>query len=953
MVLISYRLGQVVPPDELFVPEWIEAVRDSAHMSAMTELFAHIRDLIIAGQCGRDSALPDLVSYFDSLPDYSRAEAATYFFWAGTELNKGSVLVGQRAELMDFMYELAQHVPPADRLMLLLEGWETFQPGILNMEHRSPAAKWSRELLRLADVAWQADPSVANTYQVLLARLLDAKVRAMVEGDDMDDVVEDLRQRIEGFRNLDVVAAVALDLDLARLRAHIAQECGDGRAIIAHLAECVRLMVANPELNLGSRLVAAVNLIKAVNTAPLSEVRPFDREIAAAARIMLDDLLGVLGLGTPGVSALATLTQQSTAELARLEPDQVQLLAATVRARAPGPEDGHVRGPSGPPVTTRLGPLERSLSETLQICAHYHEQEQAEKAVVTLLEWLLINNGRPTQDHWARFHQCTLAMTLEKYVDTIGTLPEWMRTTARYTAGESARHAGSWTVAQQYLSIAYDEARSSEDPPIQADAIECDYAVLMIEIAADSGDRAEALRWLRLLFRNPLAQSPVGAIHLANAVTVFARQFGPADVESEAKIALRALLGPSAAESHPDPNTAIQLVAVQAELLIATGDTASLPALLPVLAESTRGLPPSFEASIRKTMISALVTLGDVNGVRTELDRLAFLQDEALGMTVQFDNHSYLDHLGDAHLMAAGAAADAQDIVSAVDMLERGRLRLLQRLQTGIDTAETSSREGNQLEPTSIWGQLLAAIEDEPSTGFGVAVKDWKHVFHDVGVPQVLEAAERAGVVAYQFIHADQLRMIYLLHGRSAFTAGPLDLKGLELFGDDEELLGTLARTWGSAIATCISRGFAQEDLSPILVSAGEKSELAVLNDLAFGVASQIELGERRLLYHLPSIRFAEPWEKDLVAPTAPVRLLHIGDASNTLLGPWLEAASLRAMDGLEVRSLLGGNSTKEIFEHHLPDVSVIVASCHGAYSQHDLLRSSLMVGAGGLLRRN
>lgn len=950
VVLIGYRLGgRMVPPDELFVPEWSELAREPGLMYAMTEFFAQVRDAIINSQRGHDSSLPDLVSYFNSLPANSGAEVAEYFFWACTELAKESALAGRRTDLMNFMYDLAQHVPPAAKLMLLLKGWTAFEPANLNLEHRRPAAKWSQDIVRLADVAWQTDPSVANAYQATWARLLEAKIRALVEAEDMDDVVADLRRRIEEFRSLDAVAAVALDIDFARLRTHIAQECRDWRAVLASLAECMRLMSANPALNLGSRLIAAVNLIKNINDVPTSEVRPFEEEVVAASRIILDDLPGVLALGGLGLSALGTLTEQSTVELARLEPNQVQLLTATVRARALETKATHARSASEPRATTLLGLHERSLPETLELCAHYHEQGQEERAVVELLQWILVNNGQPIHDLQDRSRQCAVAVTLEKYVSATDEFSEWVRATARYAAGESARHAGLWSVAQQYLSIAYEEARSSAQAPIPADAIECDYAALMINVSVDLDDRQEALRWLRVLFRNPLATGPLGAIHLGIAVIIFVRKFGLADVTSEVEIALRSLGNAAAVENRPKLAT-IRVAVVQVELHIAIGDTSSLPTLLPVLSELARGLPPSLEASIRKTKVSALVSLGDVRGLRAELDRLEFLQDEALGMTAEFDDLSYLDHLGVAHLMAAGAAVDAQDLDSAVNMLERGRLRLLQRLHAGIRAADATPNGDVEPEVANFWGQLLTTVNDTPNAAFSIAVEDWKYVFHDVGLPQALDAAERAGVVAYQFVQGDQLRMIYLLHGGSGFSVGPLDVKSYELFNDDsEELFVTLGKSWGSAIRTSISRGFASKDLSPILVSAGERPELAVLNDAAFGIASQIELGEDRLLYHLPSVRFAEPRENDRGTRTDPIQLLHVGDASNTLLGPWLEAASLRETAGLSVRSLLGGNSTNETFDHHLPDVSVIVASCHGAHSQHGLLQSSLMVGSGGL----
>ncbi|WP_327134869.1 CHAT domain-containing protein [Streptomyces sp. NBC_01343] len=946
VVLIGYRLGgRLVPPDELFLPEWADVARDPAQMYAMAGFFGDIRGTITAGQRGSDSALPDLMSRFASLPQEQAPQAAPYFFWACMELTSGTGLTGRWGELMTFMYDLAQHVPESDRLLLMSEGWPTFAHVALSVEHHRAARRWTRELVRLAEDARRAGPSDSAAYFVLRTRLQEAKVRAVIEGDDMDGVVADLARRIEEHRAVDGASAVSLDVDLHRLRAQVAIECGDRDGVIARFADCVRLASAHPELDLGRGPVDAVNLINASCQVGLVTVRPFAREVVTAARVLLDDLPGVLGLGEPGVSALAALTRNPVSDVADLDDEQVRLVTATVRARRTGE-----RPASGPRPTTRLGPGERSLAETLESCAHHHERGEAEEAVLTLLEWLMVNAGQPVHEFRARAHQCAVALVLEEYVRTSDKFSEPIRMVARYVAGESARHAGMREVARQHLSRAYEEARSTPEPPIPVDAVECDYAILMIVSAVGDGDRPEALRWLRVLFDNPLARSPLGAAHLAQAVILTLEMCGPDELARETAIAVQALSDAAALDRHPDPANALRMTVCRTELLIATGDTTSLPALLPVLVGLARGAPPALEALVRRTLVGALAALGDLDGIRAELDRLTFLQDEAIGSTVRFDALPQVDHFLRAQLVAAAAAADAQDVGSAVEVIEQGRLRLLRRLRAGIEGVEGPQALPSHLESTGLWGVLAAVAVEEPATAFGVAVEDWRHVFHDVDADAAMEAADRVGVVAYQFVHDDRLRVLYLIHGRSAFTVGPLNVRGLKLFDEDnEELLLALGGSWASAMATCVARGVAPQDLRPILICAGERSELAVLNDLAFGAVTRFEPGEPRLLNHLPSVRFARPRETDEPAPAGPVRLLHIGDASNTLLGPWLEAAALRETDGLEVLSLLGADSTEANFRRHLPDVSVIVASCHGAQGEGGLLGSSLMVGTAGL----
>lgn len=265
-----------------------------------------------------------------------------------------------------------------------------------------------------------------------------------------------------------------------------------------------------------------------------------------------------------------------------------------------------------------------------------------------------------------------MALVLEEYVRTSDKFSEPIRMVARYVAGESARHAGMREVARQHLSRAYEEARSTPEPPIPVDAVECDYAILMIVSAVGDGDRPEALRWLRVLFDNPLARSPLGAAHLAQAVILTLEMCGPDELARETAIAVQALSDAAALDRHPDPANALRMTVCRTELLIATGDTTSLPALLPVLVGLARGAPPALEALVRRTLVGALAALGDLDGIRAELDRLTFLQDEAIGSTVRFDALPQVDHFLRAQLVAAAAAADAQDVGSAVEVIEQG-----------------------------------------------------------------------------------------------------------------------------------------------------------------------------------------------------------------------------------------------------------------------------------------
>ncbi|MGW2047709.1 hypothetical protein ACWCPF_21375 [Streptomyces sp. NPDC001858] len=956
VILMGYRLGgRVVPPEELVVTEWQDAARDPSSMGMLTQLASRVAAVVLAGQRGEESALPELMSLFASLDAADVPEAAGYFLHACMELAASGAPGARWDELLSFMYDLALRLPESERYEAMFTGWRTIMPVAVDMRHERIAARWTRELVRLAEHAWRSEPSDVAAYDVLRAELQAAKVRTLIEGDDMDDVVADLGRRVEEHRRVDEAAAVALEADLIRVRALVAQECADASALVTHHAGGLRLMAAHPELNLGSWTAAAVNLINAVADTTLSTAEPFGRETALAARTLFDDLPGVLSLGERGVAALAALTQRWIADLAGLGPEDIRLATAMVRTH-------RAEESSGPDVhvTTQLGTWETSLVETLKACARYGEQGHTEQAAVTLLGWLLANADRPVHDRRARLGHWTVAKVLEEFVRASEKVSEPIKAAVRYAVGECAHHAGLRDVAREYLSLALEEARSMPDSLIPADAIESDYAMLMIESAASAGDRAQGLHWLRVLLRSPMAELPPSAVQQALAVTLLARKFGPEDLVEEAQTALRALRRAVATDTHRDMDMAVRSRAPvrRAELLLVTGDTVALAEILPELDELARAAMPALEAHIRQIRVSALMRLGDVRGIRAELDRLTFLQDEAIGVAARFDELTHDDHCDTAQLMVAAAAADANDIPAVVEVLEQGRLRLLRRLRLGIDeeTADANAdldTEGTDLSERAVWDYLAARASEPPPVEFGIAREDWQHIFQDIDAGGAVEVADRSGIVTYQFVHDGRLRMVHLIAGRRALTFGPLDIADRDVFGaDNQELLHSVGWSWASALRECADQGFAPQDLRPILIAAGERPELALFNEQVFAAVTLVEFGEPRRLNHLPSVRFAQPREPDPVdagATERPARLLHIGDASNTLLGPWLEAAALREIAGLEVRSLLGSDSSAEMFGRHLPDASVIVASCHGAQGRGGLLGSSLMIGADGL----
>ncbi|MFI1769591.1 CHAT domain-containing protein [Streptomyces sp. NPDC020800] len=944
LALVSYRCGGVgVSLREALDPAWQDTVGDPSRLVATVELLRRIRDLVIDRQRGREAALADLITLHQTLREEDATRSAGHFFWACKQFAADAVRSGQFDAVTTFMYDLAQRVPEKARLAMLIDGWQTIKRFEAREAHHRIAARWTREIARLAEQQPHSDDTFTPAYSMLWASIQEAKVRASVESGSMDDLVNRLARKVQEHRSVNRTEAVLLEFDLIRLRVITAQKRGDAHTCLTELARSVRLMVEHPGLDFGSRAVVAANLIAVVSAGLVTDAQPFAHEVATAARMVFADLDDVVELGEFGVSVLAALTDRSIAALADVDAEQMRLASATVRTRM---ADGAIE--TGFHPVARLGARERSLRETLGLCAALDGAGSQQHAVLTLLEWLLAHVDRPARDHRTRVHHSLVAAALEQHVRADEAhFPRPMAALARYVAGESARHAGLRDAARHHLALALEDARTHPQTPIPADVIECDYAVLMVQSAADEGDQAEAMHWLNVLLRNPLAHDELAGVQLAAAVTAIAHRFGPEHVVHEADVARHALRLTASAEIHPDMDMALRVPLCEATLAVAMGDTRGICAALPVLDKLASQSSPAVEAYIRQTRVSALMRIGDIDRTRVELDRLTFLQDAAIGTTDCVDAFTHVDYFGTAQLQVAAAAADADDIRSAVEVVEQGRLRLLRRLRLGI--REEGAFSASAAEPTSLWEDLAAFAEHDRVARFSVAQADWDHLFQDVTLGDALQAAERLGVVCYQLVHQQNLRMLYLVHGNLTFTTGPYPVSGMTVSSrENGHLMLALSTSWGTALNTCTQQGLAPADLRPVLVSSGERPDLTVLNDLAYNIAAGIELNESRVLNHLPSVRLARPRPAAEKPPAGPVRVLHAGDASSTLIGPWLEAAGLLEAPGLLVHSLMGPDANSEQFTRHLANATIIVASCHGS-SDRSLLGSSLMVGNDGL----
>lgn len=226
---------------------------------------------------------------------------------------------------------------------------------------------------------------------------------------------------------------------------------------------------------------------------------------------------------------------------------------------------------------------------------------------------------------------------------------------------------------------------------------------------------------------------------------------------------------------------------------------------------------------------------------------------------------------------------------------------------------------------------------------FSYPREQWQDVFRSAGWADAVRAAvESGGVVAYHLLTDDGLRMIGVVDEQTTVTRtcqGPSKVAAIEHFWTELLTRWEARHPAGAQLrALCIDIG------TPELTALGpDDSFRAALDRL--GLAGNCQAGG---LTHLPSIRLAHT-RMTLPAPQPAERILHLGDATNTLIGPWLEAAALDNLSQIKVESLLGADMTVTEFRRSLASAPVVIASCHGSLNIADLLGSKLGLGSESL----
>jgi len=597
-------------------------------------------------------------------------------------------------------------------------------------------------------------------------------------------------------------------------------------------------------------------------------------------------------------------------------------------------------------------------------------------AVISLVKWLGANGDRPVFDQPSRIVHHLIARELADIargtVEELDEIPGYWD----FLIGETARHAGMHGTAQEYLGKAYQESRTADNLRWR-DALENDYANLMIHIYSESGQRDEARRWLDTLFRNNLATGPRKALSLADALVTYAKQFGTAGIDSyTADVSARLTQGghdPARVEFEEKAQYFLAAV----DLSLACSDAKLMKHAERQIGDVLAGqVPPTFEAALRRARVNCLISLGRTVEVRAELERITFMQDQHTGSAAVFEFPFYPDLSEDSGISAVCAALDAGEFTLALDMIEQGRLRVLEKLRIRIDadTYVTSIDAGHprkepDCEPPGSQDDVHDYDEQSVQRGalmriiqlyrrytgetqkFSLPVEAWDKVFRKIDREDILEAARICGVLVYQIVHRNRLRMI-VVTGDEVLSVGPVDLPTpVEAAGGIGDVVDAMGYAWSEGLATWSEAEDQAGRLMPVLIPVGERPELACLSEEILetesaGTGISLEHG----LFQAPSVRFVGT---RLLSPRPlehPTNVLHIGDASNTLLGPWLEAAVLASMPSLDsARSLMNEQAHADEFRRAAAAASVIVASCHGAYSADELLGTSLGIGADGL----
>ncbi|GAA3871234.1 hypothetical protein GCM10022381_12930 [Leifsonia kafniensis] len=609
------------------------------------------------------------------------------------------------------------------------------------------------------------------------------------------------------------------------------------------------------------------------------EYRDLVREVHRSVR---DSDLALPGM----VEILVVLLESSQTQTGLADSDREDLAARTRRAYASSPRRGKVPVELGPLLAPPNG---RTLTATLRAIDAVRDELGEEQALAKAIRTLIVfmNSGTVAQEGFAEIHQTVLCLH-ERHVEHPD---ERVRRFLTYLVGESARRSGDLATARTWLSKVVDDGAE-----VRSAGFEADYAALALTQAVDVSDLEDAHFWLGTL-QDLTASGTLDAgemlVNLAIGVVQVASRFGMDEVRplaSDLEDDLLALAENSTGTARAKAELArCEILLVEREDYRAEESFTRLTALLDV------AFPRSIEARLRQVRIRSAIASGSYATLREDLERLVHLQDrELLDRTA---NTAYEDHLGDAPRAIALVAIQQGQVELAIDALERGRLRYLFLLHAeGTGTARPGAPD------------LLRLHAHE-----------WTEFFVPLSPSVVLERA-RVRPIVYQFVHGKILTLLGL--GRERVNAISLD-RGI--IGDQVRLNMHLTRFWDELMGQGVAPG-----TIPVLIDYGLAPQELIAIDRAFAHAHGGPSGIGRPA-HLPSARFLVDVAAEM--PTGPPPILHLGDGSGTLIGPWLEAAWIRAHYDGPATTLVGEPPGQAAVVRSPGSGATLIASCHGSFS--------------------
>ncbi|GIE95247.1 CHAT domain-containing protein [Paractinoplanes rishiriensis] len=542
-----------------------------------------------------------------------------------------------------------------------------------------------------------------------------------------------------------------------------------------------------------------------------------------------------------------------------------------------------------------------------------------------------------------------------------------------YLVADSARYAGQLDLSAAWYSVLL--APRPDDPePVRAllAVVRHDHMQMLVQHACSKRDQQAAVRALRDIAGMPHDGEHDPRRQLLTALAIVVAEFGATLDGDEFIVSVDSLLDDACATAA-DADWAQLASVLRGHLALA--EVWSRPSQLDKLIllcsrVLDRGVDADREAELLRARAYCHRLRGEIARNTRDLERITFLQDELLAHGDPLDKIRGRDLVRESLVASACSALAEGSPQVAVDIAELGRARALSVM---AERVRAHSRVGwhnpprrwvtdGGMSPLLRWftdalagrftGEALTAeqagwLDFDWLRGFfpeghGPAVVSWSLAHTRAGFAEAAALSARVGIVTYQIVRRETLHLVHLVGPGAVVYTGGIDLGAADH-------LTRLFESWRSAFDAWSDAP--TPELQPVVIDVGGLAGLPARHRRAVAaLTGSYALANRPgggLLSYLPTVRLAVTADRDRAGgrPTGPIRILHIGDDTSTLIGPWMEAAALAAQNHVEVISLVGADVSMEKFAEHAGWATIIVASCHGSFDQSDPLATVLSIG--------